>query len=324
MKNQVIMSKLSVIILGAGKGTRMKSNLSKLLHKVGNLEMINHVINTAKKLNAEEICVVCAEENINEIKSNINKDIDTVIQYDRNGTGGAVKIGYNALKHKENNILVMYGDVPLVTMESYKKIVEMLENSNSTIVDLAFHTNNIQNKYGRLITVGDKLEEIIEYKDAKEEVRAITLCNAGILAVKGGFLGGFLDKIDNKNASNEYYLTDIIGIAQKEGGICRYIIGTEDEVMGVNSREELSIAENIFQNAKRKEFMAKGVTLLDPKTIYFSYDTEIENDVVVEQNVVFKAKVKIAMNSVIRSFSYLENCSIQSGSDIQPFSVIKK
>lgn len=317
------MSNLSVIIIGAGKGTRMKSNLSKLLHKVGNLEMINHVINTAKKLEAEEVCVVCSEENIEEIKKNISDNINTTIQKERLGTGHATKTGYEALKNKSNNILVMYGDVPLISIETYKKIVELLEKSDAAIIDLAFHTNNIENKYGRLITKGDELEEIVEYKDASDSVRKITLCNSGIVAIRGGLLGNLLDKINNDNASKEYYLTDIIGIARKENKICKYIVGTEDEVMGINSRVELSIAETIFQNNKRKEFMAKGVTLIDPSSVYFSYDTEIENDVVIEPNVVFLPNVKISKDVVIHSFSYLEDCTLEEGVSVGPFARIR-
>ncbi len=317
------MSNLSVIIIGAGKGTRMKSNLSKLLHKVGNLEMINHVINTAKKLEAEEVCVVCSEENIEEIKKNISDNINTTIQKERLGTGHATKTGYEALKNKNNNILVMYGDVPLISIETYKKIVELLEKSDAAIIDLAFHTNNIENKYGRLITKGDELEEIVEYKDASDSVRKITLCNSGIVAIRGGLLGNLLDKINNDNASKEYYLTDIIGIARKENKICKYIVGTEDEVMGINSRVELSIAETIFQNNKRKEFMAKGVTLIDPSSVYFSYDTKIENDVVIEPNVVFLPNVKISKDVVIHSFSYLEDCTLEEGVSVGPFARIR-
>ena len=317
------MSNLSIIIIGAGKGTRMKSNMSKLLHKVGNLEMINHVIATAKQLDPQEICVVCSEENINEIKKNITDDIKTTIQYDRLGTAHATNTGYTALSHKDNNILIMYGDGPLITVETYQKLIDTLNNSNASIVDLGFNTANIENKYGRLITNNDDLEKIVEYKDASEDIRNITLCNAGILAVRGGLIENLLKQVKNDNASKEYYLTDIIDLAKKDGGVCKYIIATEDEVMGINSRYELSIAEKIFQDKKRKEFMLKGVTMIDPSSVYFSYDTEIENDVVIEPNVVFLPKVKIASNVVIHSFSYLEDCVIESGVSVGPFARIR-
>ena len=317
------MSNLSVIIIGAGKGTRMKSDLSKLLHKVGNLEMVNHVINTAKLLDAEEIVVVCSEENIEEISKNVAPNIRTVIQYERKGTAHATQVGYEALNHKDNNILVMYGDTPLVKLDTYKEIINLLDIPNTSISDLAFHTANIKNKYGRLITKGDEVEEIVEYKDASNDIRNITLCNSGVLAIKSGLLGKLLGKVKNNNASKEYYLTDIVGISKAEGGICRYIIGTEEEVLGINSQEELSIAERIFQNNKRKDCMAKGITLIDPSSVYFSYDTEIENNVVIEPNVVFLPGVKVAKNVVIHSFSYLEDCTLEEVVTVGPFARIR-
>lgn len=317
------MSNLSVIIIGAGKGTRMKSDLSKLLHKIGNLEMINHVINMAKRLNADEICVVCSEENIGEISKNIGENIKTVIQYERKGTAHATQVGFDALKNKNNDILVMYGDTPLVKLETYEKIIELLQSSNASIVDLGFNTSDIKNKYGRLIAKGDELEEIVEYKDASDEIRKSTLCNSGVIAIKSGLLGGLLKQVDNNNASKEYYLTDIIGISRRENKICKFIIGTEDEVMGVNSQEELSVAERIFQNNKRKEFMASGVTLVDPTSVYFSYDTEIENNVIIEPNVVFLPGVKISKHVIIHSFSYLEQCMLEEGVSVGPFARIR-
>ena len=317
------MSNLSIIIIGAGKGTRMKSSVSKVLHKIGNLEMINHIIKTAQKLNPVEICFVGSEDNIEEIKSVIPTNIKTTVQKERIGTANAVKIGFDALSNKNTNILVMYGDVPLISFETYEKLIDLLDNSNASIVDLGFHTKDIQNKYGRLIINNDDLEQIIEYKDATQEIKEITLCNSGILSIKNGILDNLLSQVKNDNASKEYYLTDIIKIARNENKMCKYVVGNEEEVMGVNSKIELSIAENIFQNIKRKEFMEKGVTLVDPSSVYFSYDTEIENDVVIEPNVVFLNGVKVNSNVVIHSFSYLEGCIIESGVSIGPFARIR-
>jgi len=299
----------------------MKSSISKLLHKVGNLEMINHIINTAKQLFADEICIVCAEDNITQIKQSIDSTVITTIQYERNGTAQATKVGLDALKHKENTILIMYGDVPLVSLATYQKLVETLNTSRASVVDLSFHTKDITNKYGRLIVEPKEnaLREIVEYKDASEDIRNITLCNAGIVAIKGGILDGLLSRVDNKNASGEYYLTDIIGIARKENQLVTYIVCDESEVQGVNSRKDLSDAEHIFQNRKREEFMANGVTLIDPNTVYFSYDTVIDNDVVIEPSVVIMPKVKISKNCTIKSFSYLENCTIPEGVVVTPY-----
>ena len=179
------------------------------------------------------------------------------------------------------------------------------------------------NRWGRFITEGDKLEKIIEYKDADESVRKLTLVNAGILAIKGGILENLLSKVNNNNASKEYYLTDIIQIANQENVICKYVVDDDEGILGVNSREELSIAEKVFQNQKRKEFMANGVTLIDPQSVYFSYDTEIGRDVVIEPNVVFLKNVKIGNNINIHSFSYLEDCVLEDGVSVGPFARIR-
>ncbi|MBO4956758.1 MAG: bifunctional UDP-N-acetylglucosamine diphosphorylase/glucosamine-1-phosphate N-acetyltransferase GlmU [Rickettsiales bacterium] len=316
-------TKLSVIILSAGMGTRMKSKLSKPLHKIGNLEMVNHVIQTSQHLQAQETVVVVSVDNKEQIEQNIDKSIKTTIQHDRNGTGGATKVGFEAVKNKENIILVMFGDVPLIKVDTYKNLLSKIKN-DVVISVLGFNTNDITNKYGRLVLdTNNKLNKIVEFKDANEEEKQNPLCNAGIMAINGKYLGKFLSELNNNNASGEYYLTDIVEIAKKYNFEIDYSIAEEDEVMGVNSREQLAIAEKIFQNNKRKEFMLKGITLIDPETTYFSYDTEIENDVIIEPNVVFLPKVKIHNNVEIKAFSYLEDCEIKSGAIIGPFARIR-
>lgn len=317
------MSNLSVIIIAGGKGTRMKSATAKHLHKIGNLEMVLHITNTAEKLNAEEIVCVCSEENIEAIKSKVSDKITLTIQKDRLGTAHATKIGLEAIKHKDNDILVMYGDVPLIKLETYQKMIQKLNEMDIAQVGLIFRTKDINNRYGRVVIDGDNLVNNIEYKDADEKTKHSDLCNAAILAIKGEILTDFLNRIDNKNASGEYYLTDTIKLARKDGLFSSYIIADEDEVMGVNSRNDLSMAEKIFQNQKRQEFMAKGITMIDPDSVFFSYDIEIENDVVIEPNVVFLPKVKVAKNVVIHAFSYLEDCTIEEGVQIGPFARIR-
>jgi bifunctional UDP-N-acetylglucosamine pyrophosphorylase/glucosamine-1-phosphate N-acetyltransferase len=313
---------LSIIILGAGMGTRMKSNISKLLHKIGNLEMINHVIRTSKELEAEEIVVVVSEDNKSDIDSNIDDNIKTIIQYERKGTADATKIGLQKIDNRNNNMLVLYGDTPLVKKETYKRMINSL-NDDFLISVLGFHTNDINNKYGRLIlNVDNELERIVEYKDATDEERKNTLCNA-VLAINGKLLERFLEEVKNNNVAKEFYLVDVIEIARKHGYRITYSLADESEVIGVNSREQLSMAEKIFQDNRRREFMENGVTLIDPGSVYFSYDTEIGRDVVIEPNVVFLPNVKIHGNVTIRSFSYLEGCEIKDGAVIGPFARIR-
>jgi bifunctional UDP-N-acetylglucosamine pyrophosphorylase/glucosamine-1-phosphate N-acetyltransferase len=318
--------KTSVIIFAAGKGTRMKSAISKLLHKIGNLEIINYVLRTSKQLNCEEMVVVVSPENRDEIEKNIDGDrgIKTVAQQERLGTGHATKIGLSEIKNKDNNILVIFGDTPMIKLDTYQKVIETINTTDNAVVILGFNTADINNKYGRL-KIDDKGEllKIIEYKEATEEEKKINLCNAGIMAIKGKYLGDFLEKIDNNNNAKEYYLVDAVQIARNNGLKCTYIGVEEDEVTGINSREELARAEKIFQNNRRKEFMTKGVSLIDPNSVYFSYDTEIENDVVIEPNVVFMPGVKIKSGATVKAFSYLEGCVLENGVSVGPFARIR-
>jgi bifunctional UDP-N-acetylglucosamine pyrophosphorylase / glucosamine-1-phosphate N-acetyltransferase len=308
---------LSVIILGAGNGTRMKSSLTKILNKVAGISMIEHVINTAETLGTREIVVVVSKNNIEQIRKVItNNEIKTVIQKELNGTGGATKTGLEKIDKASENTLIMYGDVPLITQETYQKMTNQINQENNSIVVLGFKVSDIKDTYGRLITdENNVLNEIIEYKDASEDERKIRLCNSGIIIVKTKLLLNLLNKVKNENASKEYYLTDIVGIARKQGLVCKYIEANEDEVMGVNTQQHLAKANKILQNRLRKKFMEQGVTLLDPDTTYFSLDTEIGKDVVIYPNVFFGAGVKIKDKVTIKPFSYLEKCVIQQNKE---------
>lgn len=316
---------LSVIILAAGKGTRMKSNISKPMHKIGGLEIISHISRAVDEVNTKEIIVVVSKENTDNMKKCLPSSYKFALQKERKGTGDAVKIALNSIVNPADPILVTCGDMPLVKAETYLAMLNKLQTEGASIVALGFHVKDINSRYGRFkLGRDDKLDAIVEFKDANEQERKNNLCNAGIYVVKDvSLLRKLLDKVDNNNASGEYYLTDIIKIANEFGLKCVYNIASEEEVMGVNSRNELSIAEKIYQNRKRQEFMANGVTLQDPDTIYFSYDTLIENDVVVEPNVVFLNGVKIGSGSTIKSFSYLENCEVGNNVIIGPFARIR-
>jgi bifunctional UDP-N-acetylglucosamine pyrophosphorylase/glucosamine-1-phosphate N-acetyltransferase len=315
--------KTSVMILGAGNSVRMKSNTSKLLHKVGNLELINHILNTVKQLDCEETVMVLSQENMEEIKKIVGDDINMAIQTEKLGTGDATKVGYAKIKNKESNILIVYGDTPLVKAETYKKMIETLDATDNAVMVLGFDAEDIDNKYGRLVVKEKELVQIVEYKDANEDERSIRLCNSGIAAVKGKYLEGLLSEIDNNNAAKEYYLTSIVKIAIDKGLKCGYIRTEEKEVLGINSRYELTKAEKVFQDNKRREFMLNGATLLDPDSVYFSFDTKIGKDVVIEQNVVFLSGVQLEDNTVVKAFSYLEGCVVEKGASVGPFARIR-
>ncbi len=316
---------VTTIILAAGKGTRMKSNISKPMHKIAGLEIISHIIKTVEKIDTKETIIVVSEENNEDITKCLSDKEKLVIQKERKGTGDATKTAIDIISNINNPVLITYGDMPLVESETYTKMIKRIYEENVSIVALGFYTKDTTNKYGRFkINADNNLESIIEFKDATEEERKNPLCNAGIYVIKNAeLLKNLLERIDNKNASGEYYLTDIIKIAYEQKLKCVYYIAMENEVMGVNSRNELAVAEKIFQDKKRQEFMLSGVTLQEPSTVYFSYDTIIENDVTIEPNVFFANGVKIKSGTVIKSFSYLEDCEINNNVTIGPFARIR-
>ncbi len=318
------------IILAAGKGTRMKSAIPKPLHKVGGLAMLEHVIISAEKLgNLSSGAVVVSNESksaIDEILQNYS-NYTTILQTEQLGTGHAVKtvidnmIGIN----NESIALIMYADTPLIKPESLEAMINQITHQGKIGAFLTFHTSNLSNKYGRIILDDNNdISQIIEYKDANYEIRSNSLCNSGIIAMKMATLVNLVNKIDNKNAASEYYLTDICKINQSEKlGNISSILCDEADTMGVNSRYELSLVENEFQKRKRIEAMDGGVTMIDPNSVYFSYDTKIESDVIIEPNVIFKEGVKIESGAKILANSYLDNCIIKSGASVGPFARIR-
>lgn len=326
---------ISVIVLAAGKGTRMKSKLSKLLHKIGNLELLGHVLMTVKELEPQEISLVVSEENQEEIRKRLETanwlknggttDLKMVIQWKRNGTGAAAKVGLKGIENTDNKILLLYGDVPFIRASTYQNMVKKMENSKSDLLLLGFRTKNTDSAYGRLIMdKNNKIERIVEYRDATPEERAEDRCNAGIYLIKNAkLLAELLKNIDNKNSSGEYYLTDIIHMAVARGLSCDFILAEEEEVRGINSQEELASAEASFQNRKRLEFMDAGVTLMDPSSVFFSYDSALEANVLIEPNVYFDPGVSVKSGARIRAFSYLESCSIGENVVVGPFAHIR-
>ena len=315
----------SVIVLSAGKGTRMLSSKSKMLHKVGNLELINHIIFALKDLDVNEIILVVSQENKEEIEAFVkdNPKVKMVIQQERLGTGHATKAGFDVLKNKNNNILVLCGDVPLIKTETYKSMFKSLKKISSVLTVVGFENDNPNDRYGRLVINNGKLDSIVEFKDATEQQKQIKLCNSGMMAIKGKYFDNLYLQVNNNNASGEYYLTDLVKIAKEEKLECGYLVIDKSELLGVNSRVDLAKVEKMFQQNKRQQIMKNGVTLLDPDTVYFSYDTEIENDVIVEQNVLFGTGVKLAKNCTIKAFSYLENCVIEENVSVGPFARIR-
>lgn len=316
---------ISVIILAAGKGTRMKSELPKVMHKVAGREMLNMVIDEAKTLNPKNITIVVSDEMQDSqdkiIKTHPHVNISFVEQKERKGTAHAVSTGIAAINDLGKKTLVLYGDTPLVSNNTLRNMLAKLDNAALCI--LGFEDKS-PNSYGRLVTNSqNNIEKIVEFKDANEEERQITLCNSGVMAISGDHATKFLDQVNDNNAAGELYLTDIVGIAGSMGLDRAFIQTTLDEVLGANSRSELARVENIRQTSLRNNMMAAGVTLIDPESVYFAFDTKIANDVIIHPNVVFGPEVEIASNSEIKSFSHIEGAKIASNVIIGPFARIR-
>ena len=316
--------KLIAVILGAGKGTRMKSSLPKVLHEIGGLSMLGHVMQLCDNVGVSQKVIVTGHlsEKVTEAALHNDKAAKIVLQEPQNGTAHAVLQANDYLQNSDGDAVVLYADTPLIQADTIRQMQD-IRGSGFDMVFLGFQSIN-PSGYGRLITdeTGELLE-IVEAKDATPEQLAVNLCNSGVLMMNAGLLAGLLPQIDNKNAKGEYYLTDIVKLGRKMGlragiGLC-----SEDEVIGVNARTELSHAELIFQTQKRIEMMENGVTLLMPQTVYFSYDTQIESDTVIEPNVYFGKNVKIGKNCTIKGFSHLEGATLGDNVTIGPFARLR-
>lgn len=313
---------IAVIILAAGKGTRMKSSLPKVLHPIGGRPMIQHIIAAADELNPSRTVVVIGKEATG-IAAAI-APIPTVVQSPAQGTGHAVQVAMSGLNGFEGDILVLYGDVPMITVETLQRMVALRAAVDGpSVVVLGFRPEDPA-AYGRLVLgEGSDLERIVEAKDASPAELEINLCNSGIILMAGDACRDLLAGLGNDNAQSEYYLTDVVGLARDQGLRCMAIEGDVEETIGVNSRSELADAEGIFQNRARASAMEQGATLKDPSTVYFSFDTRLGRDVVVGPNVVFGPAVIIEDSVTIEANCHLEGAHVASGAKIGPFARLR-
>ncbi|MDG1707801.1 MAG: bifunctional UDP-N-acetylglucosamine diphosphorylase/glucosamine-1-phosphate N-acetyltransferase GlmU [Emcibacteraceae bacterium] len=311
-------SDLAIIILAAGKGTRMKSNLHKVLHPIGGRPMLEHLMATVDELSpTKKVIVVGAGKE--QVENAVGDRAEVVLQEPQNGTGHAVQVTKDALQGFKGRVLILYGDVPMVSVDT---MFDMAKNPADVVV-LGFKPSDAKT-YGRLkVNQQGDLDAIIEYKDANVAEREIELCNSGIMAINGEHMFDLLNLLNNDNAAGEYYLTDVVDIANSKNLHCTVTMATEKEVTGINSRSELAYAEKMFQQSRRQSFMDEGVSLLDPDTIYFSYDTKIGQDVTVGPNVFFGPGVTVDDNVTINAFCHLEGATIGSGSSIGPFARLR-
>ncbi|HEY5338811.1 MAG TPA: NTP transferase domain-containing protein, partial [Rhizomicrobium sp.] len=307
------------IILAAGQGTRMKSAKPKVLHEVAGLPMLGHVIAAMKGAGISRIVVVTAP-GADEVRAfAASQGAECVVQDKQLGTGHAAACAAPLLGDFAGVTIVSYGDMPLVTAQTFEESFAAREKPGMAIV--AFHSEN--KAYGRVIVDDGFLYRIVEYKDADEHQRAVKLCNAGIMAADAKSFFRWAAKLKNENTQGEYYLTDVPMLAAQDGVRCAVVEAQERDMMGVNSRAELAACENVMQTRLRAKALDNGVGMLAPDTVYFSHDTVLEADVQVGQFVVFAPGVTVRSGAQIKAFSHLEGAEVGHGALVGPYARLR-
>ena len=316
-------SKIAAIVLAAGKGTRMKSALPKVMHAVAGRPMVLHVLDTVEAIGAERAVVVVGP-GMDDVAKAV-QPYDTAVQAKQQGTADAVKAAKKALGDFRGTVFILYGDTPLITPETLRHMLAARERAKpaAAIVVLGFRPA-VPGSYGRLVVDrSGALTRIVEAKDASPAELKIDLCNSGVMAVDGALLWELLDRVDNKNAKGEYYLTDIVGLARKKKLRCGYIEAPEAQLLGVNDRVDLAQAEAALQDRLRHAAMQGGVTMTDPSSVFLAADTRLGKDVVIGPNVVFGPGVTIGDNVEIRAFCHIEGAEVGSQAIVGPFARLR-
>ena len=314
---------IAAVVLAAGKGTRMKSDTHKVLHPVAGRPMIAHLLASLDQLAPERTVVVVGDLR-DQLEAALGSRAELAVQDPQLGTGHAVQQAEAALGGFKGDVLVLYGDVPFVRAETMRAMVERLNAADRPeVVVLGFQPADPL-QYGRVIARDGAISKMVEFKDASDAERAVTLCNSGLMAVRGEALFALLDRVKNDNAQGEYYLPDIVNLALADGRGCAVVVaGDPDEVAGINSRAELADAEARWQQRRRAEAMAGGASLAAPETVFFSWDTVLGRDVTVEPNVIFGPGVIVADKVRIRGFSHIEGATIASGAEVGPYARLR-
>ena len=314
----------ALCLLAAGKGTRMRSDLPKVLHPVAGLSMLGHALRSGDGCAPSRIVVVTGHQSgrVAEAARELAPGATCVEQSPQQGTGHAVQMAAPALAGFEGDVFVLFGDTPLIRAETLQAMLAARRGGADVIV-LGFDAAE-PGGYGRLILGGDGgLDRIVEAKEASADELAVTLCNSGVMCVPGPVLFRLLDKVTNDNAKGEYYLTDIVALARAEGLACAVVRCAEEETLGVNSRVDLAAAEAAWQARARLALMEGGVTMTAPETVFLSHDTVIGQDTVVEPHCVFGPGVMVAGGASIRAFSHLEGCRVAAKAVIGPYARLR-
>ncbi len=324
-------AKLTVIVLAAGQGMRMKSTRPKVLHEVAGKAMLDHVLDAVAGLAPERVALVCSPgmESAAEAALARSDNLRTVVQERRLGTGDAAARARPALEgylgpEGAGEVLVVFADTPLLRTETLAALVAQRRGPGApALLGVAFRPAD-PGHYGRVVLGEDgEVAKIVEYADASEAERRIELCNAGMLLGEGPLLFGLLEGLDNANAKGEYYLTDVFALARARGQRTGVMEADPEEVMGVNSRAELAVAEAIMQTRLRARAMAEGVTLVDPTTVFLSADTRLGRDVIMQPHVFIGPGVTIGDGVEIRAFSHLEGARLEAGAVVGPFARLR-
>jgi bifunctional UDP-N-acetylglucosamine pyrophosphorylase/glucosamine-1-phosphate N-acetyltransferase len=312
----------ALVILAAGMGTRMNSELPKVLHPLAGAPLLVHAMKAGFALDARACVIVTGHgaEAVAAAARDWNEEATCVVQEPQLGTAHAVAQAAPALADFDGDVIVLYGDTPLIRAETLEAMQEARKAHD--IVVLGFHAAD-PGRYGRLVMAGDTLERIVEFKEAKDEERAITLCNSGIVIANKSVLLDLVASVGNDNAAGEYYLTDIIAIARARGLSATAVTCDEAETLGINTRAELAQAEAAFQSHARAQALEDGVTLIAPDTVHFAHDTVIGRDAVIEQNVVFGPGVTVESGARIRAFSHLEGCHVSQRAVVGPYARLR-
>ena len=310
---------LEVIILGAGKGTRMRSSLPKVLHSLAGKPLIHHVIDTARQLGAANIHVVVGHD-ADAVESAVSShDVSCYRQTEQLGTGHAVKQAIPACR-PESTVIVLFGDVPLLTHQTLASVIEM---AASGPVVLAAKVDD-PSGYGRVVRDGQgSFVRVVEHKDANKQERELNEINTGVLAASGAQLASWLNQIDNHNSQGEYYLPDVLGVATREGVSVSVVTTDSDEWLGVNDKAQLAQVERVLQAREADQLMAAGVGLADPARIDIRGNFTVGQDVFLDVGVVLEGEVSLGDNVRIEPYVVLRNCSIGSGTVINSFTHIE-
>jgi bifunctional UDP-N-acetylglucosamine pyrophosphorylase / glucosamine-1-phosphate N-acetyltransferase len=314
----------AVVILAAGQGTRMKSDLPKVLHKLAGAPLLAHAMQTARVLGTERLVVVTGHggKAVAEAASELDPEAIVVEQARQRGTAHAVRQAAGALEEFDGDVVVLYADTPLIRAETLGEMIEA-RRAGAAVVVLGFHALD-PTGYGRLIVNGERgLEAIVEEKDATPAQRALSLCNSGVIVADRATLFALIEKVGNDNAKGEYYLTDVVGLARAAGLPARAITCPEGETLGVNSRANLAVAEAAFQARARAAALENGTTLTDPSSVWFALDTVIGRDVEIGPSVIFGPGVTVESGAVIHGFCHLEGCHVSRGASVGPFARLR-